>query len=306
MWLSRPTKQQLDQVITKGVPLLSTVVTVVESALNLDVTIDSQLSMDVYVAALCRSSHYQLRQLRPLTRSLSTAAAKTAVQTVIVNRLDYCNSLLYGVANGLMSRLSLVHTSNNVEATFDFVAKKATMSNAFFVKISPFRQSRTFLRHCCPKRQHCRSNRQQSCLLLRQCCFDIIASVDRALQSVQNAAARLVTGARRCDDMTPILRQLYWLPVRMAVLVFQCLVGQSPSYVGRRLSSRLRRPSVPFPVIRFIDVRRSTHTQRLRLSVFCCSRAAGFELLACWLATMQTAFKDLLLPDMGPRRFVTL
>ena len=113
------------------------------------------------------------------------------------------------------------------------------------------------------------------------CCFDIVASVDRALQSVQNAAARLVTGARRCDDMTPILRQLYWLPVRMAVLVFQCLVGQSPSYVGRRLSSRLRRPSVPFPVIRFIDVRRSTHTQRLRLSVFCCSRAAGFELLAC-------------------------
>jgi len=28
-------------------------------------------------------------------------------------------------------------------------------------------------------KQHYRSNRQQSCLLLRQCCFDIIASVDR-------------------------------------------------------------------------------------------------------------------------------
>ena len=34
-----------------------------------------------------------------------------------------------------------------------------------------------------PKRQHCRSNRQQSCLLLRQCCFDIVASVDRALDA---------------------------------------------------------------------------------------------------------------------------
>ena len=31
------------------------------------------------------------------------------------------------------------------------------------------------VRLCCPKRQHC------SCLLLRQCCFDIVASVDRAL-----------------------------------------------------------------------------------------------------------------------------
>ena len=79
--------------------------------------------------------------------------------------------------------LSPVHTSNNVEATFDFVAMPttATMSNEFCVEISSFRQSRTLLRQCCPKRQHCRSNRQQSCLLLRQCCFDIVASVDRAL-----------------------------------------------------------------------------------------------------------------------------
>ena len=59
--------------------------------------------------------------------------------------------------------------------------KTATMSSEFCVEISSFRQSRTLLRHCCPKRQHCRSNRQQSCLLLRQCRFDIVASVDRAL-----------------------------------------------------------------------------------------------------------------------------
>ena len=31
----------------------------------------------------------------------------------------------------------------------------------------------------------------------------------RRLQSVQNAAARLVTGARRCDHITPVLRQLH-------------------------------------------------------------------------------------------------
>ena len=34
------------------------------------------------------------------------------------------------------------------------------------------------------------------------------------LQSVQNAAARLVTGTRRCDHITPVLRLLHWLPVR--------------------------------------------------------------------------------------------
>ena len=31
---------------------------------------------------------------------------------------------------------------------------------------------------------------------------------------MQNAAARLVTGARRSDHIAPVLRQLHWLPVR--------------------------------------------------------------------------------------------
>jgi len=50
------------------------------------------------------------------------------------------------------------------------------------------------------------------------------------LQSVQNAAAW------RRDLITPIIRQLHWLPVRQrvtktAVLVFQCLTGQAPAYL---------------------------------------------------------------------------
>jgi len=35
------------------------------------------------------------------------------------------------------------------------------------------------------------------------------------LQSVQNAAARLVTGTRRRDHITTVLRQLYWLQGRI-------------------------------------------------------------------------------------------
>ena len=62
-------------------------------------------------------------------------------------------------------------------------------------------------------------------------CNSILAGVSgqllQRLQSVQNAAARLVTGAQRSDRMTPILRQLHWLPVRQritlktAVLVYR-------------------------------------------------------------------------------------
>jgi len=39
----------------------------------------------------------------------------------------------------------------------------------------------------------------------------------RYLQAARNAVARLVTGTRRCDHITPVLQQLHWLPVRQRV-----------------------------------------------------------------------------------------
>ena len=79
-------------------------------------------------------------------------------------------------------------------------------------------------------------------------CNSILAGVSgqllQRLQSVQNAAARLVTGARRSDRMTPILRQLHWLPVRQritfktAVLVYKCRHGMAPPYLSATASQR--------------------------------------------------------------------
>jgi len=68
------------------------------------------------------------------------------------------------------------------------------------------------------------------------------------LQSVQNAAAHLVTGTRRSEHKTPVLRQLHWLPVRQSVdfkvatLVHRSLFGISPSYLAndRRLFADVR------------------------------------------------------------------
>jgi len=58
------------------------------------------------------------------------------------------------------------------------------------------------------------------------------------LQSVQNAAARLVTRTGRCEHITQsVLRELHWLPVRrrvefkIATLVFKALNGLAPPYL---------------------------------------------------------------------------
>lgn len=160
MWLG--SRQQLQRLHTLDMNILSTRVTISKSARDLGIVIDSQLSLSAHITALCRTCYNQLRQLRPVVRSLSTVATRTLVQAFISCRLDYCNSLLYGVADGLLRRV----------------------------------------------------------------------------QSVQNAAARLITGARRCDHITPILRQLHWLPVRQRIkfkvvgFVFQSLTGQAPAYLA--------------------------------------------------------------------------
>jgi hypothetical protein len=64
--------------------------------------------------------------------------------------------------------------------------------------------------------------------------------IDR-LQSVLNAAARLVCSSRKYDHVTPLLRELHWLKMsqridyKLAVLVFRCLNGLAPSYLAADL-----------------------------------------------------------------------
>ena len=72
---------------------------------DLGVIIDSQLSLSGHVNALCRSCYHQLRQLRPVTRSLSEVDVRSLVQAFVSSRLDYCNSLLVGMTDDLFQRL---------------------------------------------------------------------------------------------------------------------------------------------------------------------------------------------------------
>ena len=82
------------------------------------------------------------------------------------------------------------------------------------------------------------------------------------LQSVQNAAARLVTGLGRREHITPVLRKLHLLPVRLrvrfklATLVYRSLAKTAPaclsdechltSFVGSRsLRSADSRTCIP-------------------------------------------------------------
>jgi len=70
---------------------------------------------------------------------------------------------------------------------------------------------------------------------------DISGQLLQRLQSVFNAAARLVFSARKLEHITPLLRELHWLKVperiqfRLCVLAYRCLIGTAPSYLAETL-----------------------------------------------------------------------
>ena len=92
----------------------------------------------LFVLLLALSCFFQLRRRRSLTHE----ALHTIVHAFVTSRVDYCNAVLYRVADGIIRRL----------------------------------------------------------------------------QSALHAAARLITGIRRCEHITPTLRDtLHWLPISQRI-----------------------------------------------------------------------------------------
>ena len=76
----------------------------------------------------------------------------------------------------------------------------------------------------------------------------------KRLQAVQNTAARIISGTRKYDSITPVLRALHWLPVHQRVifktfvLVFKALNNLAPCYIQELLC-----PYVPSRSLRSCD-----------------------------------------------------
>ena len=64
---------------------------------NLGVQMEQHLTMVPQVTAICASCSLWLHRLSSIHRYLTDEVARTAVQTLITSRLDYCNSLLVSV-----------------------------------------------------------------------------------------------------------------------------------------------------------------------------------------------------------------
>ena len=160
IWIG--SSRQIAKVQVIEIPISGVNVPLSTTVKDLGMKIDSSLSMSDHIDSLCRSCLFQLRQIRVLKRCLPQESVHILVKAFVSSRLDYCNSLFYGIGHGLLDKL----------------------------------------------------------------------------QRIQNAAARLVSGKRKYDHITPVLRDLHWLPIRQRIeyklssFVHKSLHCQAPMYLS--------------------------------------------------------------------------
>ena len=75
------------------------------SVRNLGVIFDDKLSTKQQVSKICQSAYLELRRISSIRHVLTVDATKTFVTSLVLSRLDYCNSLLSGIPQQLIDKL---------------------------------------------------------------------------------------------------------------------------------------------------------------------------------------------------------
>jgi len=133
-------------------------------------------------------------------------------------------------------------------------------------------------------------------------CNSLLAGVSsqllQRLQVVQNAATRVVTGARRSEHMTPVLHHLHWLPLRQRSRLRQqfwstivCMAWLHSTFSC--IASRRQQWQQASSVRSLWQIDCSTHQNKLRQRELHYPRTSRVEQSSCWtLDITQATFRN--------------
>ena len=78
------------------------------SARNLGVIFDNHMSLDKQNCSICKSAFFHLRNIGSTRNMLTDDACSQLIHSLVTVRIDYCNSLLYGMPDSTLFRLQKV------------------------------------------------------------------------------------------------------------------------------------------------------------------------------------------------------
>ena len=83
----------------------------VKAAFNLGVVFDGTMSFNSRISDVCKSSFYHLRNISRIRKYLTRETTEMVVHAFLTSKLDYFNSLLYGLPKFLIAKLQPVQNS---------------------------------------------------------------------------------------------------------------------------------------------------------------------------------------------------
>jgi len=108
------TRQQLSKVHIEKLSVGDVSVTTTTVARNLGTWFDTNLSLVMHIAKTCKAAVYHLYNIRRIRKFFfMMKSTKVLVQAFIMGRIDYCNSVLYGLPSTHINKLQ---RTQNAEA----------------------------------------------------------------------------------------------------------------------------------------------------------------------------------------------
>ena len=101
-------KSLKNPITTNKIKIDSIDISTASSVRNLGAIFDSALSAEAFVNSICKSAWFNLFNISRSRRSLTTDAAKILIQAYVMSKIDYCNSLLYGIPDKLLHRIQRI------------------------------------------------------------------------------------------------------------------------------------------------------------------------------------------------------
>ena len=103
------------------------------SARNLGFIFDSMLNFKNYINLVVKTCNYHIWNLYSIRKFLDQDCLITLVHSLIVSRVDYCNSLYLGLPNYLLKKLQSIM---NKSARLIFSVAPRVPTTRFFIKVA--------------------------------------------------------------------------------------------------------------------------------------------------------------------------
>ena len=94
-----------------AVSIAGTSVVLSDSVRNLGVIIDKSLSLDKQIKSVCSSCYFHMKAFRHIRPALDDETARDVARCIVMSRIDYCNSLYFGLSKKNINKLQRIQNS---------------------------------------------------------------------------------------------------------------------------------------------------------------------------------------------------